>query len=469
MRCLLVGSLFELSLRSLEQRLHADLLVRWFVGLPAFGEAPSYSTLERFEQWVSQNQRRIYQDSVLQQIDGYFPHGRALNQIGDTYAMLAHAAEEDLIRRVRHTVECLLREAVKSMPGPLSRTVSRFDWHLLFGPPKERPVFLLDKQESLRRLEVVVLASQELCQRFSAVLRAFPSQEYPEVRLWVSYLGKILHDEVTLLAEANAEGRWIELRTAKERRNDPETSLRIGSATDPEATYRMHGSEEEDIHFGYNVQVAASTDGFIRETRAYTGAVSDQAGIAALVEDQLTHQGYAPSKLIYDQAAGTGKARGCGCGFKRADPTGLEAAAVRQALPAFWPLRLQPFRGWQDADLPGRKAKHERIQLDPRRRTQFPLLCLPVLAERGTARADEKRRPVPALSFVGKMPRSAPGAGEYAPGLHFRPPQLCAGGQTVQPDRSLPTGNETAPADRKDHIRDHALQWGEAVPKARSG
>ena len=308
-RCLLVEILYGLSLRQLEQRLHADLLVRWFVGLPMFGDVPSYCTLERFEQWVSRYQRRIYQDSVLQQIDEYFPHSRTLNQIGDTYAMIAQAAEEDLIRRVRHTVECLLREAVESMPGPLSATVSRFGWHLLFGAPKEKQRYLLDKKERQRRIEEVVLAAQELYQRFSATLRMFPSQEYPEVRLWVSYLGKILHDEVTILAEANAEGRRIELRTAKERRNDPETSLRIGSATDPEATYRMHGSEEEDIHFGYNIQVAASTDGFIRETRAYTGAVSDQAGIAALVEEQVTHQGYAPGKLIYDQAAGTGKAR----------------------------------------------------------------------------------------------------------------------------------------------------------------
>jgi hypothetical protein len=61
-RSLLVGYLYELSLRQLEQRLHSDLLVRWFVGLSAFGDVPTYSTLERFEQWVSQHQRRIYQD-----------------------------------------------------------------------------------------------------------------------------------------------------------------------------------------------------------------------------------------------------------------------------------------------------------------------------------------------------------------------------------------------------------------------
>jgi hypothetical protein len=71
----------------------------------------------------------------------------------------------------------------------------------------------------------------------------------------------------------------------------------------------MHGDQEDDIKFGYNIQVAASTDGLIRETQAYTGAVSDQAGIAPLVVAQLEHQGICPTKLIYDMAAGSGKIR----------------------------------------------------------------------------------------------------------------------------------------------------------------
>jgi hypothetical protein len=140
-------------------------------------------------------------------------------------------------------------------------------------------------------------------------LQTYSNQEYPEIRLWVGYLGKILHDDVTFLAEADAEGHRIHLRTAQERRNDPETGLRLGSATDPEATYRQHGNEEKDIKFGYNTQVAISTDGFIRDTQAHTGAVSDQTGIAPLVAAQLEHLGICPPKLLYDQAAGSGKAR----------------------------------------------------------------------------------------------------------------------------------------------------------------
>jgi hypothetical protein len=253
-RCLVVKYLYDLSLRELEQRLHSDLLVRWFVGLPAFGDVPTYSTLERFERWVSQHQRRIYHDTVLKQIDEFFPQSRKLSQIGDTYAMVANAAEEELITRLRHTAECLLREAVKTMSTPLTPTVSGFAWHKLFGAPKEKLGCLLDKKERHQRIEAVVFVAQELHQRFTATLQAYPNQEYPEVRMWVAYLGKIIHDDVTILTEPDAEGHRIHLRTAKERRNDPDTGLRLGSATDPEATYRQHGNEEKDIKFGYNIQ-----------------------------------------------------------------------------------------------------------------------------------------------------------------------------------------------------------------------
>ena len=86
-------------------------------------------------------------------------------------------------------------------------------------------------------------------------------------------------------------------------------TFRIGSATDPEATYRVHGPDPEDTSFGYNVQVAISTSGFIRETQAYTGAEPDQAGVAALIAEQKENLGVCPPKLIYDQAAGSGKTR----------------------------------------------------------------------------------------------------------------------------------------------------------------
>lgn len=307
-RCLLVKYLRDLSLRELEMLLYSDMLVRWFVGL-SFGDGvPHYSTLARFELWLRDHQPRIYQDSVLKQIDEMFPQSRQLPQVADTYAMLADAAREDLVTRLRHTARCLLAEISHIPEFPVGR-LAGFDWNSLFGVQPERPGFLLDKKQRQQRLQTVILAAQDLRQRCDASLQTRSSHEYPQVRLWVNYLGKIIHDEVNILPEADADGWRVHLRTPNERRNDPQTTCRIGSATDPEASFRMHGDTDEDVNLGYNIQVAASTDGFIRETKAYTGAISDQAGIAQLVADQKEHHGICPPKLIYDQAAGSGKVR----------------------------------------------------------------------------------------------------------------------------------------------------------------
>jgi len=308
-RCLLVGYLYRLSLRELEQRICSDMLVRWFVGLSAFDETPDHSTLERFERWVSQRHPRLYHDMLLKQIDEQFPSSQKHNQVGDTYAMLANAAEEDLVQRLRHVIHRLLSVAVNEMPGPLAPTLSGVNWGHLFGEPREKPVFCMRAEEKQRRMETVILAADDLHHRFAAWLQQHSSQEYPDVRQWVGYLGKIIHDEVSILPEPAADGLCVHLRTTQERRSDPETNQRLGSATDPEASYRMHGDSDADVSFGYNIQVAASTDGFIRETQAYTGSVSDQSGIAPLIAAQLEHHNTCPPKLIYDMAAGSGKIR----------------------------------------------------------------------------------------------------------------------------------------------------------------
>jgi hypothetical protein len=52
-----------------------------------------------------------------------------------------------------------------------------------------------------------------------------------------------------------------------------------------------------------------TTSGLIRETKAYTGAEPDQAGVAKLIAEQKSNLGICPPKLIYDQAGGHGKTR----------------------------------------------------------------------------------------------------------------------------------------------------------------
>ena len=301
-RALLVKALYGLSFRALEQRLLTDLVVRWFVG-----ETPDRSTLARFEQWVQKQHPRLYGDTVLGQIDQAFPTRRPLNLIGDTYAMRANAAEEDLLRRVRHTCECLLREAVKTMPALLTPTVSGFPWHELFGAPQEGPAFHLTHAARQQRQATTLRAAQAFHTRFTTALTFFSTQTYPDVRLWLDYLAKILTDEVAFLPEPDATAPRVHVRTPQERREDATTTFRLISATDPEATYRMHSEQPEDQTLGYNIQLAASTDGFIRETQAYIGATPDQVGVAPLIAAQHAHLGQVPPKLLYDQAAGTGK------------------------------------------------------------------------------------------------------------------------------------------------------------------
>ena len=53
--------------------------------------------------------------------------------------------------------------------------------------------------------------------------------------------------------------------TVTELDKDDKGSFRLGSATDPDATYRVHGEKKTD--FGYNVNVAVN-DQFVRETGA---------------------------------------------------------------------------------------------------------------------------------------------------------------------------------------------------------
>jgi hypothetical protein len=77
----------------------------------------------------------------------------------------------------------------------------------------------------------------------------------------------------------------------------------LGSAVDPEATFRKHG---EKVSLGYNISVAATTH-FVFEIAAATGATPDSVGVAPLIAAQLAQRGVVPPKLLYDQAAGTPK------------------------------------------------------------------------------------------------------------------------------------------------------------------
>jgi IS5 family transposase len=301
-RALLVKYLFDWSLRQLEFQIRYNLIVKWFVGYSIFAAGPDHSTLDRFEQWVTQYQHRSYFDVSLRQIDQDFPEERQKPQMGDTYAMQADAAKESLVRVIRHTCQRMLYALASMAPKAHQRVIEEMDHTLLFGPEDEASYFRMDSEERKEQLRNTVVGALQCVQWVRAQLTSgivFSPQERQELEEWLARVDKILSDEVHIAGDDEQQVTQV-TRLSKERRG----SYRIGSATDPEATYRVHGKGKVDL--GYNVNVAATTE-FIREIRADTGAQPDAVAIPDLLKAQMEQHGVCPPKFIYDGAAGKAK------------------------------------------------------------------------------------------------------------------------------------------------------------------
>ena len=300
-RALVVKYLLGLSLRECEHEIRWNLLVKWFVGYAIFEAGPDYTTLERFEQWVCEQQQRTFFDEVLRQIDEECPGEWRKVEIGDRYAMRANAATEGLIGLIRHVCEGLLAALGELDSGVLGQVNSQLDRTALFGQEDEVKEFRLERAERGQRLQQTVIAAVA-CQKAIGERwgndTARLMQEGPAVAGWLSILNKVLADEVSCIR--NAEGEIIQVQELPKKQKG---TYRIGSATDPEATHRVHG---ERMDFGYNISVAA-TDTYIREIQANTGCQPDPVGIVGLLTAQQEHHDVKPPKFVYDKAAGAGK------------------------------------------------------------------------------------------------------------------------------------------------------------------
>jgi hypothetical protein len=296
-RALLVGWVHGHSLRALEEQLNTNLLVRWYVGYGLFESTPDHATLGRFEYWVLTRNQRVYFDSVLRQIYTLYPEQRQQVQMGDTYAMQANAARQGPVPLWRQLSKRVLEAAIHEL-ADVGSIVSGLSWVNLFGPPQEKHPARMSAAEKQERFKQVALAAQDLLERFQKALVGCAVTQGVALRQALVYLQKTLQDEARIDAEMVTPRR-------------PKGSFCLGSATDPQATFRNHGERdgEEDLTLGYNPQVAATTDGLITETQAHPGALPDQATIVELIREQKMHQGYCPPKLIYDAAGGFGKVR----------------------------------------------------------------------------------------------------------------------------------------------------------------
>jgi hypothetical protein len=299
-RALLVKYLRNLSLRELEDDIRTNLASKWFVGYSPFEAGPDHSTLERFEQWVIAHNARIFFDAVLQQIDQDSPAERQQPQIGDTYALRANAARETLSVLVRHTGRRLLDVLVEADAAGHTTVLADFEQTALFGASDEVKEYRLTTEQRRGRLATTAVAAAQLADRVRTYLAGSPltaGQRQP-VATWLAHLDKILADEFVLTRDAQQH-----VTAAAERPKAAKGSYRLGSATDPDATYRVH---DEQIDFGYNVNVAA-TQHFIREVQVATGAQPDPVAIPEVLQTQKEQHDLTPTKFIYDAAAGAGK------------------------------------------------------------------------------------------------------------------------------------------------------------------
>jgi hypothetical protein len=300
-RALLVKYVYDLSLRETEERIRDDLVVKWFVGYGVFEEVLDHSSLERFEQWVSREAHRVFFDEVLQQIDAAFPQERGPVQIGDTFGMRADAAQEGIGELLRHTSLCLLREIEQGAAAQYAQILKLMDMSLLLGAADEVPGYALgEEQRQTRRLRRVQGVWQ-LRQLVQPWVSSWGARLQIRVGVRLEDLEKILQDEFEVDCDPGGKPVAVRVLAPKDK-----GEYRLGSATDPQASYRHHGG---DCTLGYNVSLAVTPHSIIREIQAVTGATPDQAGVAPLVEAQLLHQGWCPATLLYDQAAGAGRTR----------------------------------------------------------------------------------------------------------------------------------------------------------------
>ena len=302
-RALLVKHLWQLSLRELEYTIRTNLVVRWFVGYGLFERTPDHSTLARFEQWVIEQHGRTFFDETLKQIDQDFPEQRHQTQVGDTFAMQANAAKEGLVRLIRHTCQGLLRDLTVAAPAVAAAVTAQLDARTLFGAADERAEFYLDAEARRQRLQTPVgaaLTCADLVQGQLAAAALSPAQTQP-VTARLAALTKIVADEVAMQRDAAGAITRVETLPAKQ-----QGRYRLGSATDPDATYRVHGPGKCEL--GYNVNVVVNTH-FVREIQAATGAQPDAVGLPDLLTAQQEHHGITPAQFIYDAAAGEAKTR----------------------------------------------------------------------------------------------------------------------------------------------------------------
>lgn len=285
------------SYRTTSAELHGNGLVRYFVGYHLLSKAMSASTIQRFEKWVQANEPRLIFDEVIRIIDEEFPEEREKKQYGDTFAIRSRAAKESrpaMLRDATHRLLMYLETIYPEIAEQVCKAHHRVE---IFGTedavPEERLSVEERKSLELRTAEAVFPLLQRLKGHEKKMVHTSDIC-HQLAEKWRGILAKILDDEFEFSADKKSKV------TAKRRTTDLKGRYKIGSTIDPEATFRKH---DKKVDLGYNGNIA-TTDRFIREISAVTGATPDASGLYSLIRAQKENLGVVPPKFIYDQAAG---------------------------------------------------------------------------------------------------------------------------------------------------------------------
>jgi hypothetical protein len=301
LRVLLVKYLHDYSLRQTEEALRRDLLLQWFCGYNLWEEPPDHTIIERFEQWVAQQQARAFFDEVLSQIDAELPQERSRPQLVDSYALQSRAAKVSLVTLLRQVA----REVLGALQGahPLRYTLlqSTLDREALFGEKKEDRRWSEEKVRlaALQKVIGPLLQCREAAYEALCAVPPLPLERASALRVWLERLDKILADELVL--EQGEDGSW----RVREREKKERGSFRMVSATDPQATLRDHG-KDKPVELGYNVSVLTTTT-LVREVEVQTGCSPDDQALVPLIESQQEHHDLTPLSVSGDGAFSRGK------------------------------------------------------------------------------------------------------------------------------------------------------------------
>lgn len=283
------------------QKVRAESLYRQFAGYDLHERTFAAVTLQRFEVWLREHHPHLLFFTSLRQIDEDFPEEKVAVQVGDTFAMRSRAHEQSRTELLRTLAQRILTQLERSSQEVHQVVAGTLHRQALFGAPTERPEWRLSKEQRDKLEERTARTAHYLLRTVRTALASAPKQQdvlMLALTRSLDYLEKVLQDEFVLTL--NAEGACTK---ALLRTKHAKGAYVLGSAIDPEATFRLHGDR---CDLGYNIGLTA-TNRFIRAIVGMTGATPDSKLVAPPLAAQLQELGLAPPKLIYDRAAGSPK------------------------------------------------------------------------------------------------------------------------------------------------------------------